>query len=73
MRQLPKMKGLIPNLLMQEKELLLCEILFRIWKPTVALISRYRREVSNLKAEKEQLFRVVDRLSNQNQRLDHRD
>lgn len=35
----------------------------------LTLISRYRREVSNLKAEKEQLFRVVDSLSNQNQRL----
>ncbi|NJW52930.1 hypothetical protein [Salinimicrobium oceani] len=35
----------------------------------LALIARYRREVSNLKAEKEQLFRVVDSLSNQNQRL----
>ncbi|MCC8359313.1 hypothetical protein [Salinimicrobium sediminilitoris] len=35
----------------------------------LVLISRYRREVSNLKAEKEQLFRVVDSLSNQNQRL----
>ncbi len=32
----------------------------------VALLSRYRREVSNLKAEKEQLFQVVDSLSNQN-------
>lgn len=36
---------------------------------SVALVARYRREVSNLKAEKEQLFRVVDSLSNQNQRL----
>ncbi len=36
---------------------------------SLALISRYRQEVSNLKAEKEQLFRVVDSLSNQNQRL----
>lgn len=35
----------------------------------LALISRYRREVSNLKAEKEELFRVVDSLSNQNQML----
>lgn len=35
----------------------------------LAVISRYRREVSNLKAEKEQLFRVVDSLSNLNQRL----
>ena len=35
----------------------------------LALIARYRREVSNLKAEKEQLFRVVDSLSNQNMRL----
>ncbi|WP_029033948.1 hypothetical protein [Salinimicrobium terrae] len=35
----------------------------------LVLISRYRREVSNLKAEKEQLFRVVDSLSNQNLRL----
>ena len=35
----------------------------------LALIARYRREVSNLKAEKEQLFRVVDSLSNQNQML----
>ena len=36
---------------------------------TVALVSRYRREVGNLKAEKEQLFRVVDSLSNENQLL----
>ena len=36
---------------------------------SLSLISRYRREVSNLKAEKEQLFRVVDSLSNQNQML----
>jgi uncharacterized protein YoxC len=36
---------------------------------SVALVARYRREVSNLKAEKEQLFRVVDSLSNQNMRL----
>ncbi len=35
----------------------------------LALISRYRREVSNLKAEKEELFRVVDSLSNQNRML----
>ncbi|MDX1602350.1 MAG: hypothetical protein R3209_04730, partial [Salinimicrobium sediminis] len=35
----------------------------------LAVIARYRREVNNLKAEKEQLFRVVDSLSNQNQRL----
>lgn len=35
----------------------------------LSVIARYRREVSNLKAEKEQLFRVVDSLSNQNQRL----
>ncbi|MHA6279200.1 hypothetical protein ACXYMT_03385 [Salinimicrobium sp. CAU 1759] len=35
----------------------------------LALIARYRREVSNLKAEKEQLFKVVDSLSNQNMRL----
>lgn len=35
----------------------------------LAVISRYRREVNNLKAEKEQLFRVVDSLSNMNQRL----
>lgn len=35
----------------------------------LALIARYRREVSNLKAEKEQLFQVVDSLSTQNQLL----
>ena len=35
----------------------------------MALMVRYRREVSNLKAEKEQLFKVVDSLSNQNLRL----
>lgn len=35
----------------------------------LALVSRYRREVSNLKAEKEELFRVVDSLSNQNRML----
>lgn len=35
----------------------------------LALIARYRREVNNLKAEKEQLFMVVDSLSNQNQML----
>ncbi len=31
------------------------------------LISRYRREIGNLKAEKERLFRVVDSLNRQNQ------
>lgn len=35
----------------------------------LALISRYRQEVSNLKAEKEELFKVVDSLSNQNRML----
>lgn len=35
----------------------------------LALVSRYRREVSNLKAEKEELFKVVDSLSNQNRML----
>lgn len=35
----------------------------------LALISRYRREISNLKEEKEELFRVVDSLSSQNQML----
>lgn len=35
----------------------------------LVLISRYRREISNLKAEKEELFRVVDSLSNQNRML----
>ena len=35
----------------------------------LALISRFRREVSNLKAEKEELFKVVDSLSNQNRML----
>lgn len=35
----------------------------------LVLISRYRREVGNLKAEKDRLFRVVDSLSAQNQRL----
>lgn len=35
----------------------------------LALISRYRREISNLKAEKEELFKVVDSLSNQNRML----
>lgn len=34
-----------------------------------AVIARYRREVSDLKMERERLFRVVDSLSNQNQRL----
>ena len=35
----------------------------------LAVLARYRREVGNLKAEKEELFRVVDSLSNQNQML----
>ncbi|MDT0646854.1 hypothetical protein RM545_09135 [Zunongwangia sp. F260] len=35
----------------------------------LALISRYRREIGNLRAEKDRLFRVVDSLSSQNQRL----
>ncbi len=35
----------------------------------LAVLARYRREVSNLKAEKEELFRVVDSLSNQNRML----
>ncbi|MGA8853903.1 MAG: hypothetical protein WB492_06970 [Christiangramia sp.] len=35
----------------------------------LVLISRYRREIGNLKAEKDRLFRVVDSLSSQNQML----
>jgi len=35
----------------------------------IVLISRYRREISNLKAEKDRLFRVVDSLSTQNRML----
>jgi len=35
----------------------------------LVMISRYRREIGNLKSEKERLFRVVDSLSNQNRRL----
>ncbi len=35
----------------------------------LVMISRYRREIGNLKSEKDRLFRVVDSLSNQNRRL----
>ncbi|AVR44545.1 hypothetical protein C7S20_04290 [Christiangramia fulva] len=35
----------------------------------LVLISKYRREIGNLKAEKDRLFRVVDSLSAQNQQL----
>ncbi|WP_108170688.1 hypothetical protein [Christiangramia gaetbulicola] len=35
----------------------------------LVLISRYRREIGNLKAEKDRLFRVVDSLSTENQML----
>lgn len=35
----------------------------------LVLISRYRREIGNLKEEKNRLFRVVDSLSAQNQKL----
>jgi uncharacterized protein YoxC len=35
----------------------------------LVLLARYRKEVNSLKAEKEQLFEVVDSLSSQNQRL----
>ncbi|GAA4312128.1 hypothetical protein GCM10023115_31900 [Pontixanthobacter gangjinensis] len=35
----------------------------------LVLISRYRREIGNLKAEKDRLFRVVDSLSAENQML----
>ncbi|MDX1760907.1 MAG: hypothetical protein R3218_02005 [Christiangramia sp.] len=35
----------------------------------LVLISRYRREIGNLKAEKDRLFRVVDSLSAENQNL----
>lgn len=35
----------------------------------LVLISKYRREIGNLKAEKDRLFRVVDSLSQQNQML----
>lgn len=35
----------------------------------LVLISRYRREIGNLKSEKDRLFRVVDSLSNQNRML----
>jgi len=39
------------------------------YEANLVLITRYRREISNLKAEKERLFRVVDSLSQQNQRM----
>lgn len=39
------------------------------YEANLVLITRYRREISNLKAEKERLFRVVDSLSRQNQRM----
>ncbi len=35
----------------------------------LVLISRYRREIGNLQSEKDRLFRVVDSLSAQNQRM----
>lgn len=35
----------------------------------LVMISKYRREIGNLKAEKERLFRVVDSLSAQNSKL----
>jgi len=35
----------------------------------IVLISRYRREIGNLKAEKDRLFRVVDSLNRQNQMM----
>src|SRR5690606_13335978 len=35
----------------------------------IAVLNRYRREVNDLKMEKERLFRVVDSLSNENSRL----
>lgn len=35
----------------------------------LAVLARYRREVNNLRQEKDQLFRIVDSLSNQNQQL----
>jgi len=35
----------------------------------IVLISRYRREIGNLKSEKERLFRVVDSLNRQNQMM----
>lgn len=36
---------------------------------SLRVIDRYRNELNNLKREREELFRVVDSLSNQNQRL----
>ncbi|SFB71049.1 hypothetical protein SAMN04487907_101199 [Zunongwangia mangrovi] len=39
------------------------------YEANLVLITRYRREISNLKAEKDRLFRVVDSLSLQNQRM----
>lgn len=35
----------------------------------LSVLARYRREVNNLRREKDELFRVVDSLSNQNRRL----
>lgn len=35
----------------------------------LAVLARYRREVNNLRQEKDQLFRIVDSLSNQNRQL----
>jgi uncharacterized protein YoxC len=47
----------------------------RLWdsvkdnEANIVLISRYRREIGNLKSEKERLFRVVDSLNRQNQMM----
>lgn len=40
------------------------------YEANLVLITRYRREISNLKAEKERLFRVVDSLSAKNRQME---
>lgn len=62
-------EGLDSELIAARERIVMLHDSVREMEANLALISRYRREISNLKAEKEELFKVVDSLSNQNRML----
>lgn len=62
-------EGLDNDLVAARERILVLRDSVRGMEANLALLNRYRREVSDLKLEKERLFRVVDSLSTANMRL----
>lgn len=62
-------KGMDSELVAARERIVMLRDSVKDMEANLALISRYRREISSLKTEKEELFKVVDSLSNQNRLL----